>query len=280
MDANLVILAAGASSRMKKESREISDPAILKETRSMPKCMIRVGADNRPFLDYLLANAGAAGYRRIVIVVAENDPSIPEYYRARPFAALSLAFVPQKIPAGAHKPAGTAHALLQAFLATPEWSGAKSTVCNADNLYSVNALRLLLQDPHENAMIDYDRSALQFSQERVMQFAIVCTNAEGYLTDILEKPSADEASGVMNAKGRIGVSMNLWRFSYDRVLPILGSTPLHPARKEKELPLAVRELIRQRPNSVFALPLSEHVPDLTSPADVPIVRAYLEAAPK
>lgn len=280
MDPRLVILAAGASSRMKRTSPETSGTALAREAGATAKCMIRAGRDGQPFLDFLLRNTEDAGYRAVLIVVAENDASIMDYYQSLPaakkFRNLSFTFVPQKIPAGRVKPLGTADALLQALIAAPRWSGGKVTVCNSDNLYSSRALRLLLEDRHENAMIDYDRSALRYSQERVMQFAVVSRNADGYLADILEKPSVEEARQAMDPQGRIGVSMNLWRFSCDCILPVLKAAPLHPVRQEQELPLAVRELIRQKPGSVFGIPVSEHVPDLTSQADIPIVREYLK----
>ena len=55
MHTNLVILAGGASSRMKKEN---SNPDINKEevtqANERSKGLIGVGPDNRPLLDYLL----------------------------------------------------------------------------------------------------------------------------------------------------------------------------------------------------------------------------------
>ncbi len=70
--------------------------------------------------------------------------------------------------------------------------------------------------------------------------------------------------------------MNIFRFSYDDILGFLKSVPLHPARGEKELPVAVRMLAADRPKSVFAIPLSERVPDLTQVADIPEVLNYLK----
>jgi hypothetical protein len=70
--------------------------------------------------------------------------------------------------------------------------------------------------------------------------------------------------------------MNIFRFSYDGILPHLESVPLHPERREKELPAAVKLVIAEHPRTVFAVPLSEHVIDLTSQSDIPAVREYLE----
>jgi len=51
---------------------------------------------------------------------------------------------------------------------------------------------------------------------------------------------------------------------------------LHPIRQEKELPAAVKMMIADHPRSVFTVPLSEHVIDLTSQSDIPAVQEYLE----
>jgi glucose-1-phosphate thymidylyltransferase/glucose-1-phosphate adenylyltransferase len=142
------------------------------------------------------------------------------------------------------------------------------TVVNSDNLYSVEALGLLMRDTHENAMIDYDRSALRFEPARIEAFAVIRKDAQGFLVEIIEKPAKEQIALVADTRGRVGVSMNAWRFSYDLMLPCLETVPLNPVRQEKELPAAVKMMIERRPNCVFTIPLSEHVPDLTSPSDI------------
>jgi NDP-sugar pyrophosphorylase family protein len=274
MHPNIVILAGGVSSRMKKALANASnlDTRLKREAQEKSKAMIGVGAGSRPFLDYLLSNVAKAGYRNVVIVVGERDASIREYYErpenAGAFPSLALSYAVQPIPAGREKPLGTADALLRALEAVPSWRGERLTVCNSDNLYSTHALRLLLEDGHDNAMIDYDRSALRFEQERIAAFAVIRKDAEGFLLDVVEKPSPEQIAGAADANGRVGVSMNLWRFSYDLMLPAVRDVPLNPVRQEKELPAAVKMMMERRPRAVFTIPVSEHVPDLTSPHDI------------
>ncbi len=274
MDPNIVILAGGISSRMKKALAGASnlDPALKREAQEKSKAMIGVGAGSRPFIDYLLENISLAGYRSVNVVIGERDSSIRDFYERADnkdrFPGLALSYAIQPIPPGREKPLGTADATLRALEAMPSWRGQKLTVCNSDNLYSVKALRLLLEDSHENAMIDYDRLALRFEQERIAAFAVIKKDANGFLLDIVEKPSPEEIARAADARGRVGVSMNLWRFSYDLILPALRNVPLNPVRHEKELPAAVKMMIEQRPLSLFTIPVSEHVPDLTSPSDI------------
>ncbi len=283
-DPNLVILVGGISSRMREAAgiparigRQASEDASYR-----PKSMIRVGGDDRPFLDYLLENARDADYRDTVIVVGESDSSIREHYAdaggGTGFSPMAISFAVQKIPPGRTKPCGTADALLQALIARPDWQGQKFTVCNSDNLYSQRALRLLLECEAESAVADYDREGLRFDEKRVSRFAVLRKNPDGSLCDIVEKPSAKEIALARDLNGRIGVSMNLFRLAYDKILPHLREVPVHPVRNEKELPEAVRLLARSNPGSVATIRLREHVPDLTSRNDIAVVTEFLRKA--
>jgi NDP-sugar pyrophosphorylase family protein len=281
MHPNIVILAGGISSRMKKEAAHatVIESLLRRAVESKSKTMLGVGGGSRPFIDYLLFNVSQAGYRNVVIVISDSDNSIHEYYEheqaGRQFKQLSISYAVQPIPAGRTKPLGTADALLRALQSMPTWEGKSFTVCNSDNLYSRTALRLLLEDTHEHALIDYDRTALQFGQERIAQFAVTNKDSQGFLLDIIEKPTEEEIRGAADRRGRIGVSMNIFKFSYNSILPYLESVPMHPIRHEKELPTAVKMMIAEHPRSVFTLPLSEHVIDLTSQSDIPTVQEYL-----
>jgi glucose-1-phosphate adenylyltransferase len=277
MDANLVILAGGISSRMKKPTAARLDTQLDADTKS--KAMIGVGEGNRPFLDYLLFNAREAGYRDIVIVVGEQDSFVRRYYggkaRGNEFEHLSISYASQPIPPGRTKPFGTADALLRALEVRSDWVGKHLTVCNSDNLYSQRALAMMLEAPSGCALIEYDRDALGFPQSRIEQFAVVIKDAGGAVTDIVEKPSPEQVALAKDSFGKIGVSMNIWRFPYDRVLPCVRDVPLHPVRLEKELPRAALMLLQRWPGLLVAFPLAECVPDLTDRTDIAVMKEYL-----
>lgn len=282
MSDRLVILAGGVSSRMKQslaDSSEI-DSKLLKDAEQKSKSMIRIGEGERPFLDYLLLNAKLAGYSDIVIVVSEKDDSIKSYYEENKndswFEGIELSYATQTIPEGRVKPLGTADALLQALLVKKEWRGKQFTMCNSDNLYSQNALEMMKNLEYPNSMIDYDRDGLGVEKERVEKFAITKKDENGFLLDIIEKPSSEEVEVSKSKEGFIGVSMNIFRFSYDMIRPALEIVPLNEIRKEKELPTAVKIMIEKNPKSLYCYPLSEAVPDLTSKQDILKVKKYLE----
>jgi NDP-sugar pyrophosphorylase family protein len=281
-EGKLVILAGGISSRMKKpvNSDVNVEEKLIEDADKKSKSMIGVGNNYRPFLDYLLFNAKQSGYNDIVLVVSERDSSIKEYYgsseRNNNFNGINISYAVQPIPLGRSKPLGTADALLWGLKSKPEWKGSKFTVCNSDNLYSQKALTIMLNSPYIAAFIDYDRSSLEFDLSRIERFAVTTKNENGFLIDITEKPSPEIIESVKSISGFIGVSMNIFSFSYDVIIPILEKVPLHPERKEKELPEAVKILANEIKESVYGYPLSEHVPDLTSKEDIIQVKKYLE----
>jgi choline kinase len=282
MEPNLVILAGGVSSRMKRSAPvDVRiDPELRREATEKAKAMLGVGAGQRPFLDYLLHNIRAAGYRDVVVVVGEGDDSIRSYYSgdqgATAVRGLDISYAVQRIPPGRSKPLGTADALLEGLRSATRWRGQRFTVCNSDNLYSRRALTMMLECADPGGMIDYDRGAFTFEQERIAQFAVTQKSADGYLVNIIEKPSADMIERVADAAGRVGVSMNIWRLSYDTVFPYLEAVPLDPVRQEKELPTAIMMMLAAMPGSIRALPLAEDVPDLTNQTDIARVREYLQ----
>ena len=281
MNPNLVILAGGVSSRMKKETEAAADQdaGLFREAGEKPKSMLGVGPGGRPFLDFLIWNAREAGYREIVIVIGEHDGGIRGRYgramRDNEFHGVRISYAIQRIAPGRSRPEGTADALRCALRERADWAGTKFTVCNSDNLYSPNVLGRLLGTPHPGALIDYDRDALGFDPSRIGQFAVIEKDQEGYLKAIIEKPSPADIERVRDASGRVGVSMNIFRFTYDIVSGVLDEVPLHPVRQEKELPAAVEMLVRGNPRAMSALPVSEYVPDLTGRGDIAIVRKYL-----
>ncbi|MDX5584645.1 MAG: sugar phosphate nucleotidyltransferase [Aureibaculum sp.] len=281
MHTNLVILAGGISSRMKKEN---SNPKINKEevaqANERSKGLIGVGPDNRPLLDYLLYNAKKAGYKNIYIIIGEQGGMFKDFYgkkrKKNNFNGLNISFAIQYIPKGREKPFGTADALLQAVEQYPELNSDSYTVCNSDNLYSVEVLYRLRETKSPNAFISYDRDALDFSSERISRFALTKLDENNLLLDIVEKPSSTIVDKYRDAQGKLRVSMNIFKLSGQMVYKYLRNCPIHPERNEKELPSMLLNLLKDYPNSVIGIPFSEHVPDLTEKKDIAVVKKYLK----
>lgn len=278
---NLVILAGGASSRMKKEAvLDTLSPEEIAQANERSKGLIGVGSDGRPLLDYLLLNAKKAGYKNIYIIIGEKGELFKEFYGSENtnnnFHGLNISFAVQYIPEGRVKPFGTADALFQAVEQFPELNSQQYAVCNSDNLYSTAALLALRETTSPNAFIAYDRDALEFPSERISRFAIAKLDQNNQLLDVLEKPSPEVLSDYKDIEGKIRVSMNAFKFNGNTLYKHLQNCPLHPERDEKELPTVLLNMVKENPETTLGVPFSEHVPDLTAKEDIADVKAYLQ----
>ncbi|WP_163410212.1 sugar phosphate nucleotidyltransferase [Flavobacterium ajazii] len=281
MHDNLVILAGGASSRMKKPAEvDNLSPEEIAQANERSKGLIGVGPNGRPLMDYLLVNAKKAGYKNIYIIIGEQGDLFKSFYGSKDndndFHGLNVSFAVQYIPEGRVKPFGTADALFQAVEQYPELNSQFYSVCNSDNLYSPEALYALRKTDSPNAFISYDRDAMEFPSERISRFAVAELNKDNFLLDIVEKPEAAVVESFKDAEGKIRVSMNAFKFKGESLYPYLKNCPVHPERDEKELPTVLLNLLQDFPNTALGIPFSEHVPDLTAKEDIVEVKAYLK----
>lgn len=279
--SNLLVLAAGMSSRMRKNLEGIeTNSALFEQANTLPKGMIGVGKGGRPFLDYQLFNAAKAGYKEVGLVLNEKDTVTKGYYESQMAKnatwGLKIKFAIQRIPADRIKPLGTADAVQQGLEQLPEWKGQKFTACNSDNLYSENVFTILANNPHPAGLISYDSEGLGFDYEKVKNCAILFEDENGFLEDLIEKPSDNEVIECKKRNGRLGISMNIFNMTYEQGLYYMRSQPLNTTRNEKEMPEAVNRLARDFPGTVKAFHVSELMPDLTEKGDLTAVQAYLE----
>jgi glucose-1-phosphate adenylyltransferase len=275
MHTNLIILAGGASSRMKASLKASGAPNV-----KVSKALMGMDKDGRPLLDYLLYSAEKAGYKNVYLVIGEHAETFQKYYgnkvKNNVFRGLHISYAIQHIPKNRTKPPGTADALFQALEQYPNLKHETFTVCNSDNLYSVEAFLALKNSKDRNAFIAYDREGLNFTTERISKFALVLLNKENYVMDIVEKPALENVSQFKDSEGKLRVSMNIFKLSGSEIYPFLKRCPIHPERKEKELPTAILNLCHSVPKAMRGIPFTEHVPDLTSKEDIAVMKSYIE----
>lgn len=272
---NLVVLAAGMSSRMKKEDKGVQlSSEDMQQANQRTKSLISIGNKGQVLLDYVLFNAQQAGFKNVYVVTGKDNTLFKEHYKNKKLG-LELFFAVQHIPENRVKPLGTADAICQLLTQYPTLKQTHFVVCNSDNLYSVKAFKVLRNIKEDQALISYDRDALQFSAERVSKFAVISVK-NNYVKAIVEKPTLNQLEKFKDYEGKIRVSMNIFKLYGKRIFPFLKDCPLHPIRQEKELPVAINNYLKVHPLSMRALPLSEHVPDLTSKKDIAILRKQLK----
>lgn len=282
MKKRILILAGGVASRMKKEAENLNvDQQLIDQADTLTKGMISVGKAGKSLMDYQLFNAHLAGFEDILLLLHPDDAFTQEYYEEQMKKdatwGLQIQFSRQYISPDRVKPAGTADAVLQALQQQKNWQTGKLIIINSDNLYSREALELLWDAPSNNALISYDRYTLEFPEERIKAFAVIRSDKQGYLQEIIEKPDNKIIGQLMQQSGRIGVSMNAFVILAEQLIPYLERTPFHPIRNEKELPTTISMMVSDSPDSFLTIPLAENVPDLTSKHDLAIVQNYLQA---
>ncbi len=280
MCTDLLILAGGASSRMKASAATsgLSEDQVA-EANTRSKGLITL-SDGKPLLHYLIMNAKKAGFTRVTLIVSPtNKHQFQEVFGSEEahntYEGLTISYARQYVPDDREKPLGTADAVYQALEQYPGLKRDSFAVCNSDNLYSVKAMELIRNTTAENAFIAYDRDGLQFPSEKIARFALTRLDAKNRLMEIVEKPNVDDLPRFKDASGTLRVSMNIFRFSGPAILEYLKDCPLHPERNEKELATAILAMCKNPEHYMEGIPLKEHVPDLTSKGDIETLKKHL-----
>jgi len=275
---SLIILAAGLSSRMKKSvSVNNLSKNSIEQANNREKGLIGIDKNGKPLIHYLLLNAKSAGFKTIYLVIGKNSKNFKNYFNENKYNGLKIKFAIQYLEKNRTKPSGTADALFQAVTQFPSLKSSHFCVCNSDNLYSSKALYSVRTTTFSNAFISYDKNYLNFSIKKINSFSILKLNSNGFLEDILEKPELKDYDSFKDKNGKIRVNMNLFKFNGLVFLDYLKSCPYDKIRNEKELPTAVLNLAKDKPESVYGIPFEEHVPDLTSKDDITTLNKLLDS---
>ena len=220
MKPTLLILAAGMGSRY----------GGLKQLDQM-------GPNGETIMDYSVRYALGSGFGKVVIVIRRSmEDDFKQYILPRYADKIPVTYVFQELdilPEGftvnpeRQKPYGTAHAILVAREAIQE----PFTVINADDFYGRQAFEVMADFlshsaptvPPTYAMVGY-RLDRTLSRNGTVSRGVCQTNAEGYLTDIVENHKIGYTDkGIENIEeglynlftGEEPVSMNFWGFTPD-----------------------------------------------------------------
>ena len=80
---------------------------------------------------------------------------------------------------------------------------------------------------------------------------------------------------LFNSKG-IYVSMNIFSFFGDQVYNFFNECPLNTIRNEKEIAVALQNMMRSTNNKIRVHELCEEVPDMTYKKDISKMSDYIE----
>jgi glucose-1-phosphate adenylyltransferase len=276
MTKTIVVLAAGMSSRMKKSADSEIDNKKADEANKKSKSLITFG--NKPFIYFLLKNISNAGFETVIMVVGNDHNDFKSQIDLLDITSkLEIKYAIQKIPKDRVKPFGTADAVFQTMEQIPELQNESFCVCNSDNLYSSSSFKLIRENSFENAVLAYDRDSLEFPKERVSSFSILMMDNDFNLVNFIEKPTPEQVSENLDENGKIRVSMNIFKFNGNHAFDFIKNCPINPIRIEKELPSAIVNMISDNSFYMKGIPIAEHVPDLTSKADINIIQKLIDS---
>tara|TARA_B110001454_G_scaffold37969_1_gene37396 strand:- start:4772 stop:5602 length:831 start_codon:yes stop_codon:yes gene_type:complete len=276
MTDSIIIMAAGASSRMKKpiNNSKLSN-AQIEAANSKSKVLIEFGREKKPFISYLISNIIQAGFKKIYIVTSEKADFFRNNFKIESKEVI-INFSIQYISKARVKPLGTADAVLQTLDQFPLLKSISFCVCNGDNLYSAQSLFKIRKSKAINAFIAYDRDGLNFSKDRISSFAIVKMDNNNFLIDIIEKPELEIINKSLDKAGKIRVNMNLFKFNGNQSFKFFKNCPINDSRNEKEIPDVLKNMISEDSKSVLGIPISDSVLDLTSKTDILELEKHLK----
>tara|TARA_B100000809_G_C15083596_1_gene510559 strand:+ start:619 stop:1449 length:831 start_codon:yes stop_codon:yes gene_type:complete len=276
MTDSIIIMAAGASSRMKKpiNNSKLSN-AQIEAANSKSKVLIEFGREKKPFISYLISNIIQAGFKKIYIVTSEKADFFRNNFKIESKEVI-INFSIQYISKARVKPLGTADAVLQTLDQFPLLKSISFCVCNGDNLYSAQSLFKIRKSKAINAFIAYDRDGLNFSKDRISSFAIAKMDNNNFLIDIIEKPELEIINKSLDKAGKIRVSMNLFKFNGNQSFKFFKNCPINDSRNEKEIPDVLKNMISEDSKSVLGIPISDSVLDLTSKTDILELEKHLK----
>ncbi|MBT5012619.1 MAG: nucleotidyltransferase [Flavobacteriaceae bacterium] len=276
MTDSIIIMAAGASSRMKKpiNNSKLSN-AQIEAANSKSKVLIEFGREKKPFISYLISNIIQSGFKKIYIVTSEKADFFRNNFKIESKEVI-INFSIQYISKARVKPLGTADAVLQTLDQFPLLKSISFCVCNGDNLYSAQSLFKIRKSKAINAFIAYDRDGLNFSKDRISSFAIAKMDNNNFLIDIIEKPELEIINKSLDKTGKIRVSMNLFKFNGNQSFNFFKNCPINDSRNEKEIPDVLKNMISEDSKSVLGIPISDSVLDLTSKTDILELEKYLK----
>ncbi len=262
-----VVLARGLGTRMRREA-EGAGAALSDDQRRAAergaKGMMPLGA--RPFLDYVLSALADAGIRDVTLVVAPEHESIREHFeRTHVPARVRVRYAVQA------EPRGTADAVLSVRGVVND---APFLVLNSDNYYPSAAYAALIA-LGGSGLVAFEAETLVreggLEPERVLKYALLDVDDDGFLRAVREKPSADDP---LAQRAERWVSMNLWSFTpviFDACARVRPS-----ARGELEIQDAVTIAMHDLGERFGVVRMRAGVLDMSSRADIAFVASQLE----
>lgn len=261
-----------------------------------------VDGQGNKIIDFSIYDALQAGFEKIIFVIKKEHEAdfracISDRIGNRAnilYAYQELTTIPEgfSIPEGRVKPWGTGHAMLSAA----SLIDAPFAVINADDYYGREAFKLIYdylssytdKEKYCYAMVGYELQKTLTENGSVSR-GVCETDADGYLTDIVERTSITWKDGgiVYTEDGKdtplptdSTVSMNMWGFgesilreAKQRFIAFFKeNVPANPLKSEFFLPFIVDAMLKEDRAEVKVLKTKEKWFGVTYQEDKPFVQ--------
>lgn len=252
-----VILARGLGKRMREENQaaNLDEKQAEIATQGIKTLMPIVG--EKTLLDFIFESLSEAGFDEFCLVIGNEHQAIRDFCAKLNY---NISFAIQE------KPLGTANAVLAAEGFA---EGENFLVVNSDNLYPVYSLQML-RKLTSGGLIAFDKQSLieksNISEDKINKFAVLRFDENDCLVKIIEKPEQTAPNAF--------ISMNAWLFS-SKIFEACRNIKLSE-RNEYEIADAVNYAIENLGEKFKAVYSTEGVLDLSSRADVEVIRRQLQ----
>lgn len=251
-----VIMARGLGTRLRQQATAELSQEQQRIAALGVKAMMPLGAQGRPFVEHVISALADAGLTEVCLVIGPEHGLVREHFAALDTSRVTISFAVQD------EPLGTADAVA----AAKDFAGdERFVVVNSDNHYPAACLSALVEAPG-TATLGFDAAELvarsNIPADRVAAFAILDTDEELHLRDMIEKPDAEV---VAQHGPHALVSMNCFLFG-PSIFEACAAIERSP-RGEFEIVDAVRHLVRAG-EPVTVVPVADGVLDMSGRADV------------
>lgn len=240
-----------------------------------------VGPSGETIMDFSIYDAIRGGFGKVVFVIREEfeadfkEKILCKYENHIPVELVFQAIdnLPEgfSAPADRQKPWGTNHAVLMGKDVIKE----PFAVINADDYYGRDSFAVLAQElmsvegeQGHYSMVGY-RVGNTLSESGTVARGVCATDANGMLTDVVERTSIERVDGVVSFTDENGevqtlgentpVSMNMWGFTPDyfhfseEIFKEFLTAEISNLKSEYYIPTAVNKLIKDGKASVKVL---------------------------
>ena len=174
-------------------------------------------------IDFPLSNLANGGFRKIVVLTQYKSHSLDVHVsRTWRFSTLLgnyVTSVPAQMRQGPHWFLGSADAMYQNLNLIDDERPDYVFVFGADHIYRIDPRQML--DHHMDSGASVTVSAIRVRRAESDQFGVIETGEGSKISSFLEKPTADEVTGLADNPDEVLASMGNYVFTTDALVELL-----------------------------------------------------------